>query len=247
METQAIPLPEFQKALPPYFPKALTASPEKAVNEAIKENELTADDWALREFAEKLYHWVDLFNNDFFKDQPADLPVLTFERARVNNLGSYRIGRNDWGVKEQININQVYIERPLWDVLATLIHEMLHSWEYKYLPEEQRTKNWYHQKTFRLKLAEFGILCNEKGCHEGLIAEGKFMIYLKSHGVSFDDLPDYQKYEEGSKLIFPIAPKKKAKGRSKLKKWSCGCTNIRAAVQVNATCNECDNKFELQA
>lgn len=246
MGTQAIEIPDYQKALPPYFPKALPSNPDAVVNEAIKENELTADDWILRDFAEKLYKWVDMFNRDFFKDQPADLPVLTFERARVNNLGSYRIGRNDWGVKEQININQVYIERSFHDVLGTLIHELLHSWEYKYLPEELRTKNWYHQKTFRLKLAEFGILCNEKGCHEGYIADGKFMTYLKANGVSFDDLPDYQEVKDGSKVIFPIMPKKKAKGKSKLKKWSCGCTNIRAAVEIDATCNKCENKFEIQ-
>jgi hypothetical protein len=36
------------------------------------------------------------------------------------------------------------------------------------------------------------------------------------------------------------------KGKSKLKKWSCGCTNIRVAVRsLEAKCLKCGNKFEI--
>lgn len=238
MNTQAIQIEKYQKALP--------INTDEAVNTAIKENELKADDWALRDLAEKLYSWVDLFNLDFFKDKPAPLPVLTFERARVNNLGSYRIGRNDWGVKQQINLNSAYLDLPLWHILATLLHEQTHSYEHTYFPENERTKTWYHTKSFRRKMAEFGILCNEKGVHEGIIAGGMFYTYLKNRNVSLEGLPEISKQQEDSKTIIPIEPKKKIKGKSKLLKWSCSCTNIRAAVKVNATCNKCGNNFELQ-
>jgi hypothetical protein len=46
--------------------------------------------------------------------------------------------------------------------------------------------------------------------------------------------------------IIILPPKVKPKGKSKLKKWSCGCTNIRVAVkEFEAKCLKCGNVFEL--
>ena len=214
------------------------------VNVAVKKNELMAFDWELHKLAVELYWWVDAFNVWFFQDQPAPIPVLTFENARISNLGHYRIGRNDFGAREQINLNRKYLHRPLWDILATLLHEMVHSWEYTYLPSEQRTKNWYHTKGFREKLASFGIETNEKGQHTGI--GGEFVYLLKRHGVELDKLPDYGEPTDGGGIRIDPG-KQKGKGRSKLKKWTCGCTNVRVAVtDFKALCLKCGNEFKLE-
>jgi hypothetical protein len=34
-------------------------------------------------------------------------------------------------------------------------------------------------------------------------------------------------------------------GNSKMKKWSCGCTIVRCAVELVADCQQCDSPFEL--
>jgi hypothetical protein len=208
------------------------------INEKIMENELATDDWEFNALAWELHWWIDFFNLAFFKDEPVPIPALTFEKARVNNLGFYRLGLNDWAVRNQININKLYINHPLWETLSTLLHEMTHSYEYIYIPKEGRTKNWYHKKAFRIKLAAFGILTNEKGCH---IAIGDpFIHLLRQHGVTFD-----KSIQPGTTTEIP--PKSKKKGTSKLKKWTCGCTNVRVAVaDFQANCLKCGNHFELQ-
>ena len=214
----------------------------ESVNIAIMENELSAVDWELNELAWTLYWFVNLFQIAFFKEHPVPIPALTFERTRVNNLGHYRSGRNDWAVKEQINLNRRYLSRPLWTILMTLLHEMVHSWEFAYVPAEKRTKSWYHSKAFRNKMAEFGILCNQNGSHAGLDYKGRFVLTLKQHGISFDDLP-IGKRASG---IVPIDMMPRGKGKSKLKKWSCGCQNVRVGkFEFDATCDRCNNKFEF--
>ncbi len=100
------------------------------INLEIMENELSAIDWELWSLAQELYWWVHLFQAAFFKGAPVPLPALTFEKARVNTLGHYRIGRNSFAVREQINLNRLYLTRPLHSVLSTLLHEMVHSYEY---------------------------------------------------------------------------------------------------------------------
>lgn len=204
------------------------------INIQIMENELSASDW-------ELYWWVSFFQIAFFKAEPVPIPTLTFEKTRVNTFGHHRIGRNDCAFREQINLNRLYLTRPLFEVLATLLHEMVHCWEFFYLPEERRTKSWYHVKAFRDKMAEFGILCNTNGGHVGLDYKGKFVQTLKQHAVAFNG---FEGYISSDSTVVPIDPKPTQKGSSKLKKWSCGCTNIRVAVKdAEIQCLKCKNQF----
>lgn len=210
------------------------------INIEIMENGLEAHDWELNNLIWELSWWVQLFNIAFFKEQPVPLPVLSFQKTRVTTLGHYRIGRNSFGVRENINLNKTHLNRPIWEILATLIHEMCHSWEYLYLPKEDRTKSWYHKKGFRLKLANFGILTDDRGCHMGL--GDPFVHILRQHGITFD-----RKLEAGKMIAIPKKPA--VKGRSKLKKWCCPCgQNVRVGKkEFFATCDLCLDKFELFA
>jgi len=209
------------------------------INIEIMENELSTTEWELNGLVCELRWWIDFFNIVFFQVQPVPIPVLTFEKSRVNNLGYFRMGFNDFAVRNQINLNRLYISRPLNEILQTLVHEMVHSFEHTYIDESKRTKNWYHTNAFRQKMVEIGILTNPKGIH---IAIGDpFVFLLKKHGVSFDSPRD-------AKGFIIIPPKAKKKGKSKLRKWSCGCQNVRVGkAEFEATCDLCGNKFELVA
>lgn len=215
------------------------------INMEIMENELSATDWALNSLAWELYWWVDAFQIMFFKHQPVPIPALTFEKTRVNTLGHYRIGRNDFAVREQINLNKLHLHRPLWNILATLLHEMVHSYEYTYIEPDKRTKSWYHSKAFREKMESFGIECANNGSHIGISNKGRFAYILRQHAVTFNEIPDFKMFK-GAAKFFPIDTKPKTKGRSKLKKWECPCGQIARVGKADfkATCDLCSEKFE---
>ena len=206
----------------------------ESINIANMENEKSAYDWDLDDLAEELYWWVDFFNIVFFKDQSVSIPVISFEKTRVNNLGHYVIGRNAFGIKENININRVHLNQPLYEILATLLHEMTHIWQAAY---GRPSISWFHNKEFQMKMLKLGIVINNKGHH--LEVGDPFVFLLKKHGISFNHSVELNG-------IIKIPPKVMPKGKSKLKKWTCGCTNIRVAVkEFEAKCLKCGNKFEL--
>ena len=204
------------------------------INIEIMENERNAHDWGLNRLAWELYWWADLFNIAFFKDQIVPTPAISFEKTKVNTLGHYVIGRNSFGVKENININRCHLNRELWDILATLLHEMCHSWQHCY---GTPSKSWFHNREFQLKMFSMGIIVNSKGCHQGVA--DPFVYLLQKHGIQFN-------LNINMDGIIKVPPKTKKKGKSKLNKWTCGCTNIRVAVSdLEAKCLKCGNRFEL--
>jgi len=87
--------------------------------------------------------------------------------------------------------------------------------------------------------------CADNGAHIGLDAKGKFVMLLKQHGVTFDDILEFKLNGAGPKGMIPIAPKPKIKGKSKLKKWTCGCQIVRVGKrEFSATCDICNNRFK---
>jgi hypothetical protein len=208
----------------------------ESTNEPIMNNGKGVHDWVLNDLIWEIYWWIDFFNIAFFKVQPVPVPAISFEKTRVTNLGRFVAGRNAFDIKDTINLNSEHLNRPLWDILATLLHEMTHSWQAMY---GKPSKSWFHNKEFRLKMMELGIISDTKGYHIGI--GDPFVFLLKKHGIVFNG-----EMKSQSDKILKIPPRAKPKGQSKLKKWSCECTNIRVAVkEFEAKCLRCGSLFEL--
>lgn len=209
----------------------MNSTATEKINIEIMENELSATDWELNPLAWELYWWVNFFNMAFFKDESVPLPVISFSKARVTTKGYYKTEHNGYGVKNNIVLNRTYLEQPMWETLATLLHELTHAWQASYgIP----STSWFHNQEFRQKLAAFGITSNPSGHNTRL--DDPFVFLLQKHGISFTDL---------NNAHCQMGPMPRQRGKSKLKKWSCDCTNVRVAVSdFKAQCLKCSNRFK---
>jgi hypothetical protein len=181
----------------------------------------------------EIYWFMDFFNIAFFKIHRGCAPILSFEMNRGKSLGHYPVQGKTSTKGKDVNIYKINPYQELWEILATVLHLMVHTWQNH---RGQSNKSWFHNTEFRAKMAEFGIRCNKNGCHTGL--GDPFVFLLKKHGVVFADKQDLNG-------IIRVQPRCTLKGNSKLKKWSCGCTNVRVAVNLEAQCLKCGKKFEL--
>ena len=185
----------------------------------------------LHDLEQKLIWWADIFNNSFFKDRTVPAPALSFKNTNFITLGQNVIGKYEFGLKD--GYSRVILSRPLWEILVVIIHEMTHAWQALH---GKPSNSWYHNQEFYQKLLECGIVCNKAGCNYGV--KDPFVSLLKKHEIVINHPMD----SEGLIKIPPVA---KSKGKSKLKKWSCGCTNARVAVKdFQAKCMRCGNDFE---
>jgi hypothetical protein len=117
-----------------------------------------------------------------------------------------------------------------------LLHEMVHYADaLDGIPD--CTVRQYHNQNFKKRCDEIGLVCRKmpgRGWADTALSPelGEKVAQVKINPEAFS--------------LFRAGVRKK-KAETKMKKWRCSCTNIRAAVLVEATCNRCGLEFRLQA
>lgn len=179
------------------------------------------------------------FNKVLYKNTLPKV-VITVQSARKQKAWGW-FSKNAWTDKSErtipeINIGAESLTRPLDELLGTLIHEMVHLCNW-FNDVEDCGETGYHNKHFKAGAEAVG-----------------FEVEKTNHGYNTTKLtPMVTKIIKGAKAdskLFAMCRGAYGKGKekkpgSKLKKWFCGCTNVRVAVaDFDATCNLCGNNFE---
>lgn len=194
----------------------------------------------------ELYRHVDAMGSVFFA---GELPaiVLSFDVRNRRNLGHYCLRRNGLGVRWNVNLNPIHLGRPVYEVLATLLHELAHAWQY-----ERGTggKPPHHNREFVEKCEAMGIPTNAHGHYLGVRHGSPFHDYCTAHGVAFPPASDVAGDDQEGARPEPLLPEPPAKPKgSKLRKWICSCEDpvpVRVArADFDATCNRCGEAYRL--
>lgn len=200
---------------------------------AIRSHQTTiGEDWAHADLARVLHRWVELFDSEFNLDLPV-YPVIQFGPMR-NAYATYQASRTGLGTKDNITFNVREMHHHVAQILSTLCHELIHLWQQYH---GQAAWGNYHNGEFRAKALECGLIVSRSGCHSG--HDARFTSVLAKYGVSLS--------ASGTELDEEfVAPRLygAVKRALKMQKWSCGCTNVRCATALHATCDRCDAQFE---
>jgi predicted SprT family Zn-dependent metalloprotease len=192
-----------------------------------------------------LYQHVDLMRAEFFGSELPEV-VLSFDVTDRRTLGHYVTRRNSLGVRWALNLNPIHLARPVYEVLATLLHELAHAWQHRC---GTPSKPPFHNKEFRERCEAFGIPTDEGGHYLGVRHGTPFEAYCRHHGVGFPAPPGSGTLTDGDHPApTPLLPEPPARPRgSRMRKWRCPCgVNVRVAIRsFDATCNRCGGRFEL--
>jgi hypothetical protein len=170
----------------------------------------------------------------FKREMP--LPVITIQtRGRRRALGWYdhrrwHNGQAD-GVSE-INLCAEYLRREVPDIIQVLLHEMIH---YANALDgiEDCSRGQYHRKSFKARCDAVGLVCEKMG-YRGWAKTSLGPELAETVTACGLDASVFSLFRTN---------RDQARGATRMKKWSCGCTTIRAAIEVDATCNRCKHRF----
>lgn len=184
------------------------------------------ESWFARDLVVVLQEWAERINVEF----KLHIPQITIrvDVLKRSCFGHFRYGHNGFGLRGEVAINARYLNnRPGWQVLGTLLHELLHAWQQAH---GTPGKGNYHNYEFRNKALMYGLVIDRDG-HTRYLEDSAFTALLRRHGVHVPPLEILS------------APPSRERGESKLKKWSCKCTNVRCAKELKARCLACGHEF----
>lgn len=147
---------------------------------------------------------------------------------------------NQGAAAYEINISAEGLSRGALEVAETLLHEVAHLANLV-AGVADVSSHQYHNQRFKLAAERTGLLV------EQLPGRGWAKTTLAPATKQW--LETLQLKESAFGHARAQAPEV-ATGdglTGKLRRWSCGCTNVRAAGWLSATCNRCGRRFVLGA
>lgn len=219
--------------------KCQMATGVEQINLDLRQHQQNIADWQWQPAVDDLHAWADRFLVEF--KLQTTTPAVMIKRLRSGAYGHHRRGRNNLGLRNEIAISKDHLEGgEYWQVLGTLLHELLHA-EQEDIGKPGRRN--YHNQQFRDRAAEFGLIVDAGGRQQYAQAPTPFLDLLGKHGVNTPELPPPTESvsTEPTARVLSVS-------RSKRSPWICGCRprpiHIQVAINdLRACCLKCGHLF----
>lgn len=194
----------------------------------------------------ELHRAFKMFNENLFNGALPEPAILIQSRGNKKlTLGwcsVQKIWKNEVTEEEKYEINIVAeaLNRGIYPVMTTLLHEMIHLHNLVNNIKDTSRGNTYHNMKFKKTAEAHGLLVEH--------ADRIGWSVSKLQGLTMD-LIDEHKFDEAvfslgrRDLNFEGAGKPRKKAKTSSRKYICPCcgTSIRASKDVNILCGDCTN------
>ena len=198
----------------------------------------------------------DLLNQRFFENE-LSRPTITIQ-STPRAYGHFSMRDDTWvsvtGSSNEINIGAGTLARPIENVCATLLHEMVHYYCHVNGIKDTSRGNTYHNKRFKEVAESHGLTVSHHEKYgwtvtkpteeliDYIINKGWKDIMMNRASFPFSISGDRKGKSTGEDGTETTKPK------SNSRKYVCPkCkTIIRATRAVNVVCGDCDIPFELE-
>lgn len=203
-------------------------------------------------YLEKMYRQL---NKDYFNGELEE-PIITI-MSTPRAYGHVTCGRV-WKAKDreqyELNIGAGTLDRPIENVVSTLLHEMVHIFHLQNDIQDTSRGNTYHNKKFKEKAESVGLIIDHDpriGFSVTSPSDG-LILYICEQGWN-DIMLNRNEYTRifigvgtaaGSSGV-PVQPP--ARKPSSTRKYICPkCKmSVRATRDVNILCGDCMEKMEV--
>ena len=212
----------------------------------------------ISEIVAKAEAMFDLFNDHFYAGEMAR-PAITVSpdggRGAYGWCSVYEIWQANGAAYREINICAEYINRPIGEVAATMLHEMAHLYNQNHGIKDVSNNGYYHNKKFKETAEAHGLVINHHKTYgwtvtelapetaewvarqpelSDIAASRQTTLQIKTKG---DD--------DGESTTTIKGRRSTSKNRSiKYVCPKCGAI-IRATRLVNVVCGDCDVAFKI--
>ena len=212
----------------------------------------------ISEIVAKAEAMFDLFNDHFYAGEMAR-PAITVSpdggRGAYGWCSVYEIWQANGAAYREINICAEYINRPIGEVAATMLHEMAHLYNLNHEIKDVSNNGYYHNKKFKETAEAHGLVINHHKTYGWTVTE---LAPETAEWVAMQ--PELSDIAASRQTALQIKTKGDDDGESsttingghstsknrsiKYVCPKCGAI-IRATRLVNVVCGDCDVAFEI--
>ena len=193
----------------------------------------------------------DLLNAEFF-ESTLSRPTITIQ-STPKAYGHFSLRDDTWvtknGTTHEINLGAGTLARPIEEVTATLLHEMVHYHNYEMGIQDCSRGGTYHNKRFKASAEERGLIVtqSEKYGWAHTAPGDKLLDFVLENGltdilINRNEFIGYRVTGTGTHNGTGISiPRKKSSTR----KYICPCcgNSVRATKTVRIACLDCSEQM----
>lgn len=191
----------------------------------------------------------DLLNEEFFESE-LSRPTITIQ-STPKAYGHFTLSSDTWisklGGTHEINIGAGTLSRPIENVCATLLHEMIHYWNYENGIQDTSRGGTYHNKRFKAAAEARGLSVehSEKYGWSHTNPSDELLDFVLENGltdilINRNELSSYRVGGIGTHSgVDGNALPRRTSSTRKYVCPSCGMS-IRATKAVNVACMDCN-------
>ena len=192
-------------------------------------------------------------NEEYFNNE-LEVPTITIQSTvgAYGHVSVQKVWHSNDVATHELNLSADYLNRPIENVVATLIHEASHLYALQNDIKDTSNRGVYHNKNFKKIAEEMGHLQIEKHDKYGwtiTFPTEDTLDFIITNG--FEDI----QLVRGSQFSFVgiggskagnggmVPPK--TKKPSSTRKYICPCcgNSFRATKELNVMCMDCDEQF----
>ena len=195
-------------------------------------------------------------NEEYFNNE-LEVPTITIQSTvgAYGHVSVQKVWHNDTTATHELNLSADYLNRPIEDTVATLIHEACHLYALQNDIKDTSNRGVYHNKKFKQIAEEIGHLHIEK--HDKY---GWTLTYPTEDTLNFIIEYGFEDIQlvRGSQISFTgiggakagnggVALPPKTRKPSSTRKYICPCcgNSFRATKELRVKCMDCDVQFVL--
>lgn len=189
----------------------------------------------------------DLLNDEFFESS-LSRPTITIQ-STPKAYGHFSLREDTWvsklGGTHEINIGAGTLSRPIEEVVATLLHEMVHYYNYENGIQDCSRGNTYHNRRFKAASEARGLVVTHSDRYGwSHTSPGEEILeFVLENGltdilINRNEFGGFQITGTGTHSGTGIIPPRKP---SSSRKYICPCcgNSVRATKIVNIACLDC--------
>jgi predicted SprT family Zn-dependent metalloprotease len=189
----------------------------------------------------------DYYNSELFDGKLKSCMINMSRKRRANGFFMSRNWKNTAKEVQQeiheISLNPDYLDRPEIAWHATLVHEMVHLWQYDY---GKPSRSGYHNRQWAHKMEELGLIPSSTGEAGGKKTGQNMTHYIPPTGLFIEA---FNRLKEKRLKYVPLSlletGKNKTSGKNANKtKYECPCgNNVWGKPGMHIICTACGEEF----